>query len=76
MKVVPFGVFYHHAMFGNFGTLELTFSYFTNWNQFDIWIIFGIFEKGLSGLFHRNTTAQIHLKSGRIHPAWPGPRPT
>jgi hypothetical protein len=40
-----------------FGVLEVPFSYFTNWNQFDIWIIFGIFEKRLSGPVHRISVA-------------------
>jgi hypothetical protein len=57
------------------GVKELPFSYFISWNQFDIWIIFGIFEKGLPCLVHRNSAAQIHLKRAWGHPAWPGPKP-
>jgi hypothetical protein len=60
----------------SFRTLEVTFSYFTSWNQFDIWIIFGIFEKGLLDPVHRKSMGQIRLKLAWSNPAWPGPRPT
>jgi hypothetical protein len=60
----------------SFRTLEVTFSYFTSWNQFDIWIIFGIFEKGLPDPVHRKSMGQIRLKLAWSNPAWPGPRPT
>jgi hypothetical protein len=67
-KLVPFDVFYYHAKFRTFRVIEVPFSYFTIQNQFDIRIIFGIFEKGLPGL--------VHLKLTQSHPVWPGPRPT
>jgi hypothetical protein len=58
-----------------FGPLEVPFSYFTRWNQFDIWIIFGIFEKSLPGPVLRNSAARLHLNPARCHADldWPGP---
>jgi hypothetical protein len=75
-KLVPFDVFYYHAKFRTFRVIEVPFSYFTIQNQFDIRIIFGIFEKGLPGLVHRTRAALVHLKLTQSHPVWPGPRPT
>jgi hypothetical protein len=55
-----------------FGLLNVSFSYFTIWNQFDIWITFGIIEKSL----HGRSRGTIQPSSALDSPALQGSGPT
>jgi hypothetical protein len=55
-----------------FGLLNVSFSYFTIWNQFDIWITFGIIEKSLQG----RSIGTIQPSSALDSPALQGSGPT